>query len=241
MAPLQAQDGLSAGRSRRPGQTRRRASPGRCSSQPTCCPRRSRPTSASTRTSRVARRRPRPRADADPGARASAENGAHQNPFLVPEAARVEHRPRSTRRRMIAALLASPRGLDQRPPRVISTSAPPCGNAPLAGRAAPDPPAGARGFDRRRRGHGCDRHAPERGPSVVHVCSRRSRATRYARRGGLSLRRATRSRNRQRLAIERIRPGATSARAPDESRTHRRPATGSETRGGAGAVHAADI
>ena len=54
---------------------------------------------------------PPPRADADAGDRASAETGAHQNPFLVPEAARVEPRPRSTRRRMIAALLASPRGL----------------------------------------------------------------------------------------------------------------------------------
>ena len=54
---------------------------------------------------------PPTRADADPGARAADENGVHQNPFLVPEAARVEPRPRSTRRRMIAALLASPRGL----------------------------------------------------------------------------------------------------------------------------------
>ena len=42
----------------------------------------------------------------------SAETGVHQNPFLVPEAARVEHRSRSTRRRMIAALLARFRGLD---------------------------------------------------------------------------------------------------------------------------------
>ena len=54
---------------------------------------------------------PPPRADADPGTRASAETGVHQNPFLVPEAARVEHRSRSTRRRMLAALLATPRGL----------------------------------------------------------------------------------------------------------------------------------
>jgi len=54
---------------------------------------------------------PPPRANADPGTRAATENGVHQNPFLVPEAARVEHRSRSTRRRMIAALLASPRGL----------------------------------------------------------------------------------------------------------------------------------
>jgi hypothetical protein len=54
---------------------------------------------------------PSPPADADPGARATAENGVHQNPFLVPEAAHVEQRSRSTSRRMIAALLASPRGL----------------------------------------------------------------------------------------------------------------------------------
>ena len=54
---------------------------------------------------------PPTRADADPGARTADGNGAHQNPFLVPEAARVEPRPRSTRRRMIAALLASPPGL----------------------------------------------------------------------------------------------------------------------------------
>ena len=54
---------------------------------------------------------PPPRADADPGTRASAETGVHQNPFLVPEAARVEHRSRSTRRRMLAVLLATPRGL----------------------------------------------------------------------------------------------------------------------------------
>jgi hypothetical protein len=50
-------------------------------------------------------------ANAGAGDRASAETGVHQNPFLVPEAARVEHRSRSTRRRMIAALLARPRGL----------------------------------------------------------------------------------------------------------------------------------
>jgi hypothetical protein len=54
---------------------------------------------------------PIPRANAGAGEPASPETGAHQNPFLVPEAARVEHRSRSTRRRMIAALLASPRGL----------------------------------------------------------------------------------------------------------------------------------
>jgi hypothetical protein len=55
---------------------------------------------------------PLPRANAGAGERASPETGVHQqNPFLVPEAARVEHRSRSTRRRMIAALLARPRGL----------------------------------------------------------------------------------------------------------------------------------
>jgi hypothetical protein len=62
-----------------------------------------------------------PRANAD--GRASPETGVHQNPFLVPEAALVEQRSRSTRRRMIAALLVSPRGLisarrmSTRPPR----------------------------------------------------------------------------------------------------------------------------
>ena len=54
---------------------------------------------------------PLPRANAGAGEPASPEPGVHQNPFLVPEAARVEHRSRSTRRRMIAALLASARGL----------------------------------------------------------------------------------------------------------------------------------
>jgi hypothetical protein len=54
---------------------------------------------------------PLPRANAGAGEPASPEAGVHQNPFLVPEAARVEHRSRSARRRMIAALLASPRGL----------------------------------------------------------------------------------------------------------------------------------
>jgi hypothetical protein len=49
-----------------------------------------------------------PRANAGAGDRASAENGVHQNPFLVPEAARVEPRSRSTRRGITAALLASP-------------------------------------------------------------------------------------------------------------------------------------
>ncbi len=53
---------------------------------------------------------PLPRANADAGHRASPETGVHQNPFLVPEAARLEHRSRSRLRRMIAALLASPRG-----------------------------------------------------------------------------------------------------------------------------------
>jgi hypothetical protein len=51
------------------------------------------------------------RANAGEDEPASPETGVHQNPFLVSEAARVEHRSRSTRRRMIAALLASPRGL----------------------------------------------------------------------------------------------------------------------------------
>jgi hypothetical protein len=54
---------------------------------------------------------PLPRANAGAGERESPETGVHQNPFLVPEAARVEHRSRSARRRMIAALLASPRWL----------------------------------------------------------------------------------------------------------------------------------
>jgi len=54
---------------------------------------------------------PPPRAHADPGTPASAETGVHQNPFLVPDAARVEHRSRSTRRRILAVLLATPRGL----------------------------------------------------------------------------------------------------------------------------------
>jgi hypothetical protein len=64
-----------------------------------------------------------PRANAGADERGSPETSVHQNPFLVPEAARVEHRSRSTRRRMIAALLASPRGLisarrrSTRPPR----------------------------------------------------------------------------------------------------------------------------
>jgi hypothetical protein len=52
-----------------------------------------------------------PRANAGAGERTSPETGVHQNPFLVPEAARAEHRSRSTRRRMMAALFASPRGL----------------------------------------------------------------------------------------------------------------------------------
>jgi hypothetical protein len=55
---------------------------------------------------------PPSRANAGAGERESPETGVHQNPFLVPEAARVERRSRSTsRRRMLAALLASPRGL----------------------------------------------------------------------------------------------------------------------------------
>ena len=56
-----------------------------------------------------------PRANAGAGDRAPAEIGVHQNPFLVPEAARVEDRSRSTRRRMLAALLASPGGLMSAP------------------------------------------------------------------------------------------------------------------------------
>ena len=52
-----------------------------------------------------------PRANAAAGDRAPAQNGVHQNPFLVPEAARVEHRSRFTRRRLLEALLVSQRGL----------------------------------------------------------------------------------------------------------------------------------
>jgi hypothetical protein len=54
---------------------------------------------------------PLPGANAGSGEPTSPELGVHQNPFLLPEAARVETRSKSTRRRMIAALLASPRGL----------------------------------------------------------------------------------------------------------------------------------
>jgi hypothetical protein len=43
--------------------------------------------------------------------RSFAKDAPQQNPFLVPEAARVEHGSRSTRRPMIAALLARSRGL----------------------------------------------------------------------------------------------------------------------------------
>jgi hypothetical protein len=52
--------------------------------------------------------------------RASAEDVPQQNPFLVPEAARVEHGSRPARRPMIAPLLAHSRGLIsawRRPPR----------------------------------------------------------------------------------------------------------------------------
>ena len=54
---------------------------------------------------------PLPRANAGAGERASPEARVHQNPFLVPEAGGVEHHSRFTRRRIIAALLASPWGL----------------------------------------------------------------------------------------------------------------------------------
>ena len=131
-----------------------------------------------------------------------------------------------------------PTRLPPRPPGVVSTSAAPRDNAPLAGRAAPNAPAGARGFDRRRRGHGRDRHPAERRTSVVRICSRRHRAAHYARegnsRGGEQPVRATGS-GSQSISTP---PGATSARAPDGGHA---PATaaGAEARGRAREVHAA--
>ena len=121
-----------------------------------------------------------PRASAGAGDRAPAVNGGHQNPFLVPEAARVEHRSRLTRRRMLAALLCEPTWVDQRSQRSIPTAALSGGNTPLAGRAAPGPAAGACGFDGRRGRRGCDRHTPECRPSVIRVCCRLNRAGHYA-------------------------------------------------------------
>ena len=170
---------------------------------------------------------PPPRADADRGRPGVGRERRSPEPVPRPRSrpcrASLEvHAPANDR-----GAAREPTWVDQRPPRAISTSAPPRGNAPLAGRAAPDPPAGACGFDRRRRGHGCDRHAPERRPSVVHVCSRRSRATRCAARGGLSPRRATRSRNRQQLAIERHPTGCDQC-----ARTGESPRTGDRRRRG---------
>ena len=107
----QAQVGLGGGRARRPGQTRRRASLVRCSSRPSMLSAAVPPEEHLNGNEQGRAAAPPPRANTGAGDRASAENGVHQNPFLVPEAARVEHRSRSTRRRMIAALLASPRGL----------------------------------------------------------------------------------------------------------------------------------
>lgn len=52
--------------------------------------------------------------NADPAGETPAANGAHQNPFLVPEAAHVEHRARSARSLLAALLGASGRLLGPR-------------------------------------------------------------------------------------------------------------------------------
>ena len=68
---------------------------------------------------------PPPGLTTDSTDRAPAEDAPHQNPFLVPEAARVEHGWRPARRPMIAWLLARSRGLisacrrSSRPPRQL--------------------------------------------------------------------------------------------------------------------------
>jgi hypothetical protein len=60
-----------------------------------------------------------PRANADTSDRASAESTVHQNPFLVPEAAHLEHGSRPARRPLLARSrgLISARRRSSRPPR----------------------------------------------------------------------------------------------------------------------------
>jgi len=182
---------------------------------------------------------PPPRADADASYRVSAENGVHQNPFLVPEAARVEHRSRSTRRRMIAALLASPRGLisarrgSSRPLRRLVALPRWLGELRLTRLLALAALTGAVVFTAviATRPNGAH-------PSFVSAVGATGPLVTPAR-GSLTA--VSNPFAQQAAARDRASHPARRVLAHRTVGTHRRTATGEQARGGPGAVHAADV